>query len=56
MKNMEIVIKSEICIKEETLEQSEENNTLPAPEKVSMCKLIMYCSINAFHIILYNPD
>ena len=54
--NMEIVIKSEICIKEEPLELLEESNALPAPEKVSMCILIMYCSINTFHIMLCSPD
>ena len=32
---MEIVIKSEICIKEEPLEQVEENDVKQAPGKVS---------------------
>lgn len=50
MMNMEIVIKSEICIKEEPLEQVEESYALPAPEKVSTCKQIMFCSRNLFHI------
>ena len=37
MMDIEIVIKSEIYIKEEPLEQVEDNNALQAPEKVSTC-------------------
>ena len=35
MMNMEIVLKSEICIKENPLKQVEENDVKQGPEKVS---------------------
>ena len=56
MMNLEIDIKSEICIKEEPLEQVEESDALQAPEKVSACKQFMYFSRNLFHITRFAVD
>ena len=44
MLNMEIVFKSEICIKEKPLQQMDESDAFQAPEKVSTCKQIMLLS------------
>lgn len=46
---MEIIIKEEIFIKEEPLEQEEaNNNALQMPEKVRKCKQFLYCSRTFF--------
>ena len=48
---MEIVIKSEIFVKEEPPDQMEESDVLLAPEKVSTLEQFMYCYILCTRII-----
>ena len=50
--NMEIVVKSEIYIKEELLDQVKENNVKQAPKKVSMYTSAIHVSF--CNICIYN--